>query len=208
MRLRTFISSIVVVSLLSGCAVFPGARGHGRLHVAGGGGGGAEALVLGVGIGALVAGAIAAPKYKPGHKLARLPEGARKIHYHGKLYRYHNGVYYRYVDNAFRVVQPPLGMLIPALPPSADTLVVNGKVYYVVEGVYYYHANEGYVVVEQPKIQSAVDKTYKPGHFYSELPKKAQPVTINNVQYFTYGGVFFLPQSVDGGVKYLVVTFD
>lgn len=208
MRLRRLVTFLLVVSMLSGCAVFPGAgHGRGHLHVAGHGGG-ADALVLGVGIGALVAGALTAPRYEPGHKLARVPDEARKIHYHGKLYRYHKGVYYRYIDDGFRVVEPPLGLVVPAIPPRADTIVIDGNVYYVAEGVYYTRTDDGYVVVDQPKIKSTTNETYEAGHFYSELPKDAQPVTINNVQYFTAGGVFFLPQPVDGHVKYIVVTFD
>ena len=204
MKLRTFTAALLVITLLSGCVIFP--RGaHGQMHVRGKTG---DALAVGIGIGALAAGALAAPRYKPGHKLAKIPKGAREIHHHGKTYRYHDGVYFRLINGAYRVVRPPVGLVIQTLPAHRDVIVIDGETYYVAEGVYYYRSNDKYVVVEQPKVTSKTEQQYQAGHYYDELPTEAQPVTINNTQYFTYGGVFFLPQAVNGEVKYIVVELN
>jgi len=204
MQLRIFTASILVVTLLSGCIAFPH-EAHGRMHVRGGGG---DALAVGIGIGVLATTALTAPRYKPGHKVAKIPKGAREIRHHGITYRYHDGVYFRFINGAYQVVHPPVGLVVHTLPPHPDTIVIDGVTYYVAEGVYYYRSGKDYVVVEQPKIESKTEQTYLAGHYYDQLPTEAQPITINNTQYFTYGGVFFLPQSVNGKVKYIVVKLN
>jgi hypothetical protein len=172
--------------------------------------GGNPVLSLGVGVAAGVAiAALAAPRYAPGHTVHRLPKGAVSIKHNGVHYRFHNGIYYRYIDDDYRVVLPPAGLIVQSLPPHPDTLFVDGETYYVVEGVYYKRLGNDYIVVNAPiTTKSAESAGYQAGQHYPSLPDGAQPVKIDNIQYFTYGGLYFLPQSENGQVSYLAMKFN
>ena len=88
-------------------------------------------------------------------------------------------------------------------------VVIDGETYYVAEGVYYYKSGDDYIVVDEPKVSAPRrHTTYVSGQFYSDLPSQAKPVKINGIQYFTYEGLFFLPQPVNGSVRYLVVELN
>ena len=207
MNLRLLSVSALCVTLMAGCAHSP-RGGHGHVRVSGHGGG-VAAVAVGIGIGALVANVISRPKYEVGHKPAEVPRDARDIHFHGATYRYHDGVYYRKMEGAFHVVRPPPGIRVHTLPPKPDVIVIDGETYYVAEGVYYYKSGDDYIVVDEPKVSAPRrHTTYVSGQFYSDLPSQAKPVKINGIQYFTYEGLFFLPQPVNGSVRYLVVELN
>lgn len=165
-------------------------------------------VVAGVAVGAAVA-ELTSPRYAPGHKVKVVPKGAVVVKHRGVNYRYHNGVYYRNTDRGFSVVLPPVGIVINALPKHAHKVFSHGEPYYVLEGVYYKRINNGYVVVKAPNYEaSSVSSTYQLGMHYDELPDGAQPVKVDGVQYFTYAGLYFLPQSIKGNVTYLALKLN
>lgn len=208
MRFRIFMVAGMVVTLMTGCA--HSHRGsHTNIHVGGSVGGRTGAVLTGIGIGALITNVLTPPRHKVGHTQAHIPDGATDIHFHGVTYRYHRGVYYRKIDGDFHVVKPPLGIAVTQLGAHSDTIIIDGETYYVVQGVYYYRSGDKYIVVDEPKIRGGKHNTrYVSGQFYTDLPSQAQPVKINGIQYFTFDGVFFLPQPVNGKVRYLVVELN
>ncbi|NDV91338.1 hypothetical protein GTH32_09120 [Alteromonas sp. 345S023] len=208
MRFRFFIVTAVAATLIAGCAHSHGG-GRGHVHAGANVGGRAGAVAVGIGIGALITNVLTHPRYKIDHTPLRIPDNAKDIHFHGVTYHYHKGVYYRKIDGRFHVVKPPLGITVAALGPHPDTIIINGDTYYVEQGVYYYRSGGQYIVVDEPKIPSGKRNTkYVSGQFYTDLPSRAQPVNINGIQYFTFDGVFFLPQPVNGKVRYLVVELN
>ena len=205
MKLKIAMVSVLSVSLITACAHSPGgARGH--VRVGGHGSGAVVAVAAGIGIGALITNVLTKPSYAPGHKPKDVPQNAHVIHYHGAAYRYHHGVFYRKFDGHYQVVKPPVGITVKTLPPNPDVIIFEGDRYFTAEGVYYFQSGDEYVVVSEPILEKHEgEKQYLSGHFYSQLPNEAQTVKINGIQYFTYNGQFFLPQAVNGKIRYLVV---
>jgi len=69
---------------------------------------------------------------------------------------YHNcsGAYYQQVSDGYKVVNPPVGAIIPSLPEGANEVVVSGTKYYVYGGAYHRPYYSGgsviYQIVEIP----------------------------------------------------------
>ncbi|CAB9494272.1 DUF6515 family protein [Alteromonas macleodii] len=205
MKLKIAMVSVLSVSLITACAHSPGgARGH--VSVGGHGSGAVVAVTVRIGIGALITNVLTKPNYEPGHKPKDIPQNAHVIHYHGAAYRYHHGVFYREFDGHYHVVKPPIGITVKTLPPNPDVIIFEGDRYFTAEGVYYFQSGDEYVVVGEPILEKHEgEDQYLSGHLYSQLPNEAQTVEINGIQYFTYNGQFFLPQAVNGKIRYLVV---
>ncbi|SEK80543.1 hypothetical protein SAMN05216359_103150 [Roseateles sp. YR242] len=89
----------------------------------------------------------------PGYMARGLPPGATFV---GGRYWYHGGVWYQPWGPSFRVIVPPIGLVIPILPSAYVTLRIGGLPYYYANGVYYSAAPEGYVVVAPPPGAEAV----------------------------------------------------
>ncbi|MDT9002400.1 DUF6515 family protein [Paucibacter sp. APW11] len=88
----------------------------------------------------------------PGYVERVLPPGAVVVAHHADRYYFHGGVWYRPWSRGYRVIMPPVGVIIPILPPAYVTLRVGGMPYYYANGIYYAPAvgAPGYVVVQPP----------------------------------------------------------
>jgi hypothetical protein len=72
--------------------------------------------------------------------------------------------------------------VIPSIPESCTTVSGAGGTFSYSNGVFYEPASEGYKIVEPP-----------PGILVTLLPKGAVIVTVNNVNYREFGGVWYQP---------------
>ena len=121
----------------------------------------------------------------------------------GLLFYYSDGIYYRHHSNGFIVILPPIGLLIPVLPIGYLSFHAYGGTYYYYADVYYIWDihHRAYRVVEVPE----TGEPYQPGTIVDTLPDGAYTVTIDGVQYYRYGEVYFL-QSIQGErIVYIVV---
>lgn len=85
----------------------------------------------------------------PGYVARGLPTGAVFV---GSRYWYRGGVWYQPYGPSFRVIAPPIGVIVPILPSAYVSLRVGGAPYYYANGAYYAAATPepGYVVVAPP----------------------------------------------------------
>jgi Family of unknown function (DUF6515) len=72
--------------------------------------------------------------------------------------------------------------VIPSIPDSCTTVSGPGGTFSYSNGVFYEPASKGYKIVEPP-----------PGLLIMSLPKGAVAVTVNNVKYREFGGVWYQP---------------
>ena len=77
--------------------------------------------------------------YSPhlGFRLNVLPYGYYPFYFGADQFFYSDGLYYRFNDNQYEVVEPPVGAAINTLPDNAQSIVINGVQYYELNGVYY-----------------------------------------------------------------------
>jgi hypothetical protein len=88
---------------------------------------------------------------RQGYAVAALPGGSLRIGFGGGHFYFHGGVWFRPFGGQFRVVLPPIGIVLPLLPPAYATLWIGGAPYYYANGVYYLAApGQGYAVVAPP----------------------------------------------------------
>ncbi|WP_025565216.1 DUF6515 family protein [Psychromonas sp. SP041] len=159
--------------------------------------------------------------YKIGLRSHKLPRNGRRLSFGGLSFIFSSGLYYRYLNNGYTVVHPPVGLKIRYLPHGFENLFVNGHHYYFFQGIYYITAGAYYQVVEAPfndtTTLSVTDETqyeqqqsdyFELGQRYSVLPEGAELVVVNGEQYFKYQNIYFLPQSSDNDVDYLAVKLD
>jgi len=88
-----------------------------------------------------------------GYVSVGLPVGAISVGFGHERYWFHGGAWYRPYGSSFRVIMPPLGIVIPILPSAYVSLSVGGLPYYYANGVYYTAAvpGPGYTVVAPPQ---------------------------------------------------------
>ncbi|UXH78704.1 hypothetical protein N4261_01825 [Roseateles amylovorans] len=116
----------------------------------------------------------------PGYVSRGLPSGA--VFVSGR-YWYHGGVWYRPYGPSYRVIVPPVGVVIPVLPSAYVTLRIGGLPYYYANGVYYTTAvsEPGYVVVAPPPnaqtVQPAVVSATPPRPDPIIYPRNGQSTT-------------------------------
>ena len=90
-------------------------------------------------------------------------------------YYYYGGVYYRYIDSAYIVVQAPIGAIVHELPVGFIAFSLGAFTYYYVNETYYLWDDDqqGYVVVKKPAgAQKAIAKETR-GRLYV-YPKQGQ----------------------------------
>jgi|GEM_PF-627191 len=77
-------------------------------------------------------------------------------------YYYYDGLYYAPAGNAYVLVAPPIGAIVPAIPPDYRQIIVNGVPYYTDSGVYYVFIgrHRGYQVVPPPVVQAVSRPMY------------------------------------------------
>jgi len=88
------------------------------------------------------------PEY--GQHVKVLPRGFRTIRSHHGDHYYRRGIFYRHYDNFYRVVRPPLGLIIATLPMGYIDVRFGDRVYARYNDVYYAPSPRGYMVVESP----------------------------------------------------------
>ena len=92
----------------------------------------------------------------PGQFVERLPQGYRSLK--GGLF-FHDGHYFRPAKHGFRLVRPPVGVIIARLPAGSIALTFGGIEYFVCQDVYYRPVDLGYQVVEKP-VETAPQKQF------------------------------------------------
>ncbi len=142
--------------------------------------------------------------HRPGYTIHTIPKVAVTVTLGSLVYYYADGIYYRRHDSGYIVIVPPIGLIVPVLPLGYTVFHFYGGTYYYYAGVYYVWDidHRAYRVVDLP--DEYIE--YEPGDIIDKLPDGAYTVTIDGVQYYRYGGVYFL-QSIQGErVVYVVVT--
>ena len=111
----------------------------------------------------------------PGFVTDVLPGGARMVMYNRDRYYFQGGVWYRPFARGYKVVIPPVGLIVPFLPPFYTTIWVGNLPYYYADGVYYtWRARERvYVVSDPPPEQEVVEQASLPKDLYI-YPKETQ----------------------------------
>jgi len=76
---------------------------------------------------------------RPGVVVAALPAYYSMYYRGGVPYYYSDGIYYvkEEKNDSYKVVQPPVGTLVPVLPEEAKQNVLDGRVYYEFQNVIY-----------------------------------------------------------------------
>jgi hypothetical protein len=142
--------------------------------------------------------------YRPGYTIGTIPKVAVTVTLGSLIFYYADGIYYRRHDGGFMVIVPPIGLIVPVLPVGYTVFYLHGITYYYYADVYYVWDlhHQGYRVVDVP----AASDEYRPGEIVDILPDGAYTVTIDGVQYYRYGGVYFM-QAIQGErIVYIVVT--
>ncbi|MCK9173346.1 MAG: SH3 domain-containing protein [Desulfuromonas thiophila] len=86
-----------------------------------------------------------------GREVRRPPQGARRLHSPRYGVHYvHRGTFYRPLHHGYRVVRPPVGLVVNWLPTGYVMLNVAGLNYAYYDGIYYQPMASGYRVVEAP----------------------------------------------------------
>jgi hypothetical protein len=116
------------------------------------------------------------PVFHPiGFSLTILPVGYVRIIVGGLPYYYYDGMYYRYISNAYVVVRPPIGAVVHVLPVGFVAFTLGAFTYYYINETYYVwdEDEEAYVVVEKPPGADNAIKKETEGRLYI-YPKKGQ----------------------------------
>lgn len=113
-----------------------------------------------------------------GHVSVGLPVGAIRVGFGHDRYWFHGGAWYRPHGSSFRVIMPPLGIVIPVLPSAYVSLRVGGLPYYYANGVYYTQTvpGPGYTVVAPPQEGAVVQATPVAPVLSPAAPAKPDPV--------------------------------
>nr|WP_284500418.1 DUF6515 family protein [Microbulbifer sp. GX H0434] len=163
------------------------------------------------------------PRISLGFTAPILPFGFVSLAVGGNPYYYHSGYFYRPAPTGYVVVTAPLGAAVASLPGSAVRVQIGGTAYYQYADAYYqwYPARRAYVVVPPPAgapvavttatpaapatVPSGPNGGYAPGQVLEELPVGYTAEVVNGVQYYRYGGNYFMPTQRDGREVYVVV---
>ncbi|AOS96667.1 hypothetical protein AUP74_01207 [Microbulbifer aggregans] len=156
------------------------------------------------------------PRISVGLTVPVLPNGFLSLAVGGRPYYFHGGHYYRPGHAGYVVVSAPLGAAVVSLPASAVQVNIGGVIYYQYADAYYqwHPARRSYVVVPPPAGAVAVPAAavaspgagaYSPGQVIETLPPGYTAEVINGVQYYRFGGDYFMPTQRDGREVYVVV---
>ncbi len=136
---------------------------------------------------------VAADHYYPyGTTVAVVPAGAYNLNYLGTNYWYASGYWYAEQANAYVVVPPVVGAVIPEPPPDCVAL---GGGDYSCGGAYYAAVEGGAYKVVPPPVGATV----------AVLPRGATRKTVGGVTYYTHGDAWYRPVYKSGGVAYRIV---
>jgi hypothetical protein len=127
-----------------------------------------------------------------GTAVAAVPAGAYSLYYLGTNYWYASGYWYAQQANAYVVVPPVVGAVVPDMPPSCSALADAA---YSCDGVYYSEVPGGGYKVVPPPVGAGV----------ARLPKGAVRKTVGGVTYYTHDGAWYRPVYRSGSVTYKIV---
>lgn len=123
------------------------------------------------------------------------PAKSKVVKKNGVDYHYHNGKYYKMVNNKYIVTPPPVGIHVPSLPVDFARMIIAGVTYYYSAGTYYNQLKTGeYEVVAAP-----VDAIV-----YS-LPEEADEVTISGERYYVDDSILYQVVITPDGKGFKVV---
>ncbi|GAA5445970.1 hypothetical protein Misp06_04177 [Microbulbifer sp. NBRC 101763] len=173
------------------------------------------------------------PRVSVGFIAPILPRGHVRVAVGGHPYYYHGGHFYRHGPRGYVVVNAPLGASVVTLPSRAVQVQVGGATYYRYADAYYQWvpASRTYVVVAPPAPVAVVPVPapvvavptvapapatvpatpnpgpdgFQPGQVVETLPTGYAAEIINGIQYYRYGGNYFMPTQRDGREVYVVV---
>ncbi|WP_226665352.1 DUF6515 family protein [Microbulbifer aggregans] len=162
------------------------------------------------------------PRIGIGLTVPILPVGFVNLAVGGHPYYYQGGYFYQPAPTGYVVVSAPLGASVLTLPASAVRVQIGGFTYYQYDNAYYQWQPRAsrYVVVPPPAGVATVASTgpvvagpiagttqaaYSPGQVVESLPVGYTAEVINGVQYYRYGGHYFMPTQRDGREVYVVV---
>jgi len=130
-----------------------------------------------------------------GVRVHDLPPSHREIDFDRHRYFLDDvGVYYDLEpDGQYLVIQPPLGVIVPALPDGATAVVFGPTTFYYLDGVFYVPQGGGFAVVNPP-----------PGIVVPVLPSGASQVIVNGSVAFQFNGFIYQPSLQDGVTVYTV----
>lgn len=106
------------------------------------------------------------------HVSPLLPLGFALLTIAGLEYYYHQGRYYRHIENRYVVAPPPVGGVIVELPAGHVSFWSDGVQYFYYGDAYYKRVPQGYVVVAPPY------KVSKPPVDYQSATPAVDEVTV------------------------------
>jgi len=208
-RLFNYASGLLLTGMLSVLMITPAdaqrgaTHGGGGMRVGGGGsfGGGMRGSNIGVARPATNGSFDARGNTFAGRGSANIRANQAAVGYRGRTGNYfggstgyHAGAFYR--NGLGYYGYPHLGFYIGVLPFGYYPFYWGSSLYYYYGGVFYSpYDNGGYQVTEPPV-----------GAGVPDLPKDAQPIKIDGVQYYELDGVYYKETTDDQGKKVYVVA--
>ena len=123
-----------------------------------------------------------------------IPPYSLRFYLDGYNYYDHDGVYYKYEKDKYKVVPAPIGYKVKVLPKGSLHFTVDGNEYYYYFGSYYVPRDGKYEVV-QPPVGAEVDS----------IPDGYDKVMIDGQTYYTLNGVQYKAVLRDNVVWYQVI---
>lgn len=148
---------------------------------------------------------------RAGWVIHTLPSTAFMLSLGGLSYYYYDGLFYHPYRGAYRVIAPPVGIIVPSLPMGYSIIKWYDRDYYFYDNVYYEWLpyERGYRVVELPSsspMQQSFNTDNPIGTIYYELPNGVEVRLINGIEYYYFEGQYLLSTIQNGKVVYVVVN--
>lgn len=125
-----------------------------------------------------------------------VPRGAVRVSYGPHYYHYYGGRFYEPWDRGFRIIMPPIGVIVPVLPHGSVTIVLGGRRYFMYDDVYYYPVDRGYEVV---KPQTAADAPAATTTTASSSANEYKKIEIDGKTYYQKGDSYYKASVNDKG---------
>jgi hypothetical protein len=133
--------------------------------------------------------------------IGRLPFGAISLNFGNHYYHYYNGIYYRPYSSGYVIVEPPIGIIVPALPYGSAYIVIGSHPYYRYGNAFYAPYGNRYRVVERPddveNSSSNNDKTD------NSISNEYEKIVIEGKTYYKKGDKYYKASvNKDGEIVY------
>ena len=144
-------------------------------------------------------------------------DGYVQFYWDDDAYYLSDGLYYKYDNNQYTVVEPPIGAEVDTLPPKAEPIVINGHDYYELNGVYYlpfYRANGkiAYQIAgKDGELNTGLDGQTainpKVGDMVKKLPRDCRKIKIGDeVLFVSTDGIYYQETKDTYGNKAYVIV--